>query len=300
MSGQRSIATSKRVSTSLASVGTMLVSVRDSGVGLSEDNLKQMFREGIQFNANQLQGGQGSGLGLWISKGFVDLHKGSLVASSEGIGRGSKFEMKLPVYLSTSAEAAYWQSLDDLESNSSTVIPIIKPDDLASTSKESQAPLWVSSKVAPLDTAPAALSSPLGKLTESRRAVSEVAAKLRILVVDDSVPNRKVVCRLLINAGFECAQAENGQECIDMVQQCGSSGELYDAILMDFEMPVLNGPLATEALRNLGYTLPIIGLTGNVLPADKAFFLDKGAQTVLTKPVKVAELKSVLTSFYPE
>ena len=84
----------------------MLVSVRDSGVGLSEDNLKQMFREGIQFNANQLQGGQGSGLGLWISKGFVDLHKGSLVASSDGIGRGSKFDMELPVYLSTSAEAA--------------------------------------------------------------------------------------------------------------------------------------------------------------------------------------------------
>ena len=67
--------------------GTLLVSVTDSGAGLSNDNLKYLFKEGVQFNVNQLQAGGGSGLGLWISKGVVDLHAGVLSASSDGIGK---------------------------------------------------------------------------------------------------------------------------------------------------------------------------------------------------------------------
>ena len=53
---------------------------------------------GVQFNANQLQGGKGSGLGLWVSKGFVDRHNGTLVATSDGIGKGSTFTVSLPAY----------------------------------------------------------------------------------------------------------------------------------------------------------------------------------------------------------
>ena len=289
-SSPRTISFAQKDYSSLASVGTMVVSVRDTGVGLSEDNLKQLFQEGIQFNANQLQGGQGSGLGLWISKGFVDLHKGSLVASSEGIGRGSQFSMELPVYLSSSTDSIYTQIQDDDMESRCSSCDNIEYTSTSTTSFGWKPPAWASIRVAPMNIDPEPAETPLLPSPASVKV-----KKTRILVVDDSTPTRKMVCRLLTNAGFECGQAENGQECIGMIQRCGS-GELYDVILMDFEMPVLNGPLATEALRNLGYTLPIIGLTGNVLPADKAFFLDKGAQTVLTKPVSVSELKSILES----
>lgn len=53
----------------LEPAGTITISVRDSGPGLSAENLKHLFREGVQFEPNRLQAGGGSGLGLWISKG---------------------------------------------------------------------------------------------------------------------------------------------------------------------------------------------------------------------------------------
>jgi signal transduction histidine kinase len=72
-------------------VGSVTIKVTDSGAGLSKQNLSQLFQEGVQFNANKLQAGGGSGLGLWISKGIVDLHHGLLSATSPGIGLGCTF-----------------------------------------------------------------------------------------------------------------------------------------------------------------------------------------------------------------
>ena len=76
--------------------GSLILSVRDTGAGLSKENQTQLFKEGMQFNANQLQAGQGSGLGLWISKEVVQLHHGSLTATSEGENCGCVFIMELP------------------------------------------------------------------------------------------------------------------------------------------------------------------------------------------------------------
>jgi len=101
-------------------------------------------------------------------------------------------------------------------------------------------------------------------------------------VVDDSVPNRKLLCRLLKNGGFECTQAENGQIGLDLV---AGSIDAFDLILMDFEMPVMDGPTATKAIRDTGYSRPIIGITGNVLDADRVIFTNAGANEVLYKPL---------------
>ena len=76
--------------------GQVVVSVRDSGSGMTADNLQQLFGEGVQFNANSLQGGGGSGFGLFIAKGIVMLHGGQIWAESEGEGCGSTFLVKLP------------------------------------------------------------------------------------------------------------------------------------------------------------------------------------------------------------
>ena len=75
------------------------VSVQDSGAGLSAENLSRLFGEGVQFNANGLQGGGGSGLGLFITKGIVELHKhGNIWAESEGEGFGCTFFVHLPLH----------------------------------------------------------------------------------------------------------------------------------------------------------------------------------------------------------
>ena len=78
----------------------VVVSVKDSGAGMTAENLLRLFQEGVQFNANTLQDGGGSGFGLYISKGIVTLHEGTIWAESEGEGCGSTFFVKLP--LSTS------------------------------------------------------------------------------------------------------------------------------------------------------------------------------------------------------
>jgi CheY-like chemotaxis protein len=155
--------------------------------------------------------------------------------------------------------------------------------------------------------------------------------KRKVLVVDDAASNLKMRTRLLMRGGVrECVQAANGQEAVEaylqardaagaleaqtMQLQCieegggGGAGESmsepaqmvatphvepFDAILMDFEMPVMNGPAATAKLRALGCTAPIIGITGNVLPADVQLFKQHGATAVLPKPLNITELESV-------
>ena len=78
--------------------------VRDTGAGISTSNQKKLFGQYVQFNANKLQQGNGSGLGLWISKGITELHGGCIGAHSEGEGKGSTFHLELPVTFLTKEE----------------------------------------------------------------------------------------------------------------------------------------------------------------------------------------------------
>ena len=82
--------------------------------------------------------------------------------------------------------------------------------------------------------------------------------------------------------GHTCEEAEDGQIAVDRVKERGLAA--YDAILMDFVMPVLDGPDATKAIRDLGYTAPIIGCTGNTLDMDLQRFKDCGCDRVIGKP----------------
>lgn len=78
--------------------GTVIIKVIDSGIGISEKQLHTLFQERNQFNANDLQAGKGSGLGLFISKSMVAQHGGELKASSAGLGCGSTFTIEIPLY----------------------------------------------------------------------------------------------------------------------------------------------------------------------------------------------------------
>jgi CheY-like chemotaxis protein len=146
----------------------------------------------------------------------------------------------------------------------------------------------------------------------------------RVLLVDDVASNLKMAARILQRSGVaECLQAVDGQAAVDAYiaaktqmmqeadlalrqQRAEEGGELgneesaqgpvepFDAILMDFEMPVMNGPTATAKLRALGCTAPIIGITGNVLPGDVQLFREHGANAVLPKPLRLHDLHAVL------
>jgi CheY-like chemotaxis protein len=249
-------------------IGHVVISVTDSGPGLSEEQLCTLFHEGVQFNPNKLQAGQGSGLGLWISKEIVNLHHGQIRAKSDGLGYGATFEVKLPVVLRAIAV------VEDSHFSQFTKTPPHLPTPPNDNSKIHAFPNDNESQL------------PQTCITEK--------TPRHVLVVDDAASNRKLVSRLLKSKGFICHEAENGQECVDKVL----AGEHpYEFILLDYEMPVMDGPSAARRLREEKCDLLIIGVTGNVLPEDKAYFISHGANLVLEKPLRVKDLLEELRNF---
>lgn len=120
--------------------------------------------------------------------------------------------------------------------------------------------------------------------------------KRRLLVVEDTLSCRKMLIRLLERAGHTCVPATNGEEAVaavrkDLEEAASNSQHVpFDTILMDFEMPLMRGPDATEHIRQLGYTGTILGVTGNVLSEDVNHFKSKGADEVLAKPVSMERI----------
>jgi len=230
--------------------GKVEVSVRDSGPGMTEEQLKKLFNAGVQFNVNELQAGKGSGLGLYIAKGIVEQHDGTLIATSEGLGKGSTFTLTLPTHHIAERSSLYLHGF-------------ISPKNLG--------------------------------IDETEEEAFELEPEsLRILVVDDAASIRKLLSRLLEKRGRLCDQAEDGKVAVEKVKDSMESGDTYDVVLLDYEMPEMNGPEAAKRIRALGSDVFIVGITGNLLPEDVRYFRLCGANAVLPKPLKIDDLEVLL------
>jgi CheY-like chemotaxis protein len=254
---------------SMAQAGTVRIAVKDSGAGLSPQQLAEICAEGVQFNANELQAGQGSGLGLFISKGIIEQHGGRLVVESEGLGKGVTFTVELPLFRFDWHSKPNRASLRSMQSRGSRDFSVASE---------------------------AALLSIAGDLEHHEHTIKTGAhcGPQRLLVVDDSVFNRKMMVRLLVTQDHTCEQAEDGAAAVRKYLEMVERGEPPDAILMDYEMPVMNGPSATARLREIGCACLILGVTGNVLPAEVSIFREHGADDVLAKPLVLETLTTLL------
>jgi CheY-like chemotaxis protein len=87
---------------------------------------------------------------------------------------------------------------------------------------------------------------------------------------------------------------EDGQQGVDKVRSSLSAGSPYDLVLMDFTMPVMDGPTAASIMRKDGYDGVLIGVTGNTVQRDVDTFLSHGADAVLNKPLNVIEFPGTL------
>ena len=248
--------------------GSIRISVTDSGVGLTVEQLAQICSEGVQFNANELQAGKGSGLGLFITKGIVEQHGGILTVSSAGLGTGTTFSIELPLYFRVPKPVM------------TSALKRLVPDD----------------SVVGVDRTYSGVTPSSYSRSLSQSAVSVNGLELRkcILVVDDAASNRKMLIRILKANGYLCEEAEDGQQAIDRYVESVEKREAFCAIIMDFEMPVMNGPTATGHLRAMGCTVPILGVTGNMLPDDIQFFKAQGANQVFGKPLNLAHFEEFM------
>ncbi len=127
----------------------------------------------------------------------------------------------------------------------------------------------------------------------------------RILIVDDSVPTRKIMNRLLSREQHIVTEAADGIEAVEMVydrmQSKSDDKPMFDLILMDYYMAQMTGPEAIKAIRHLGYTGVILGVSG-VMDEDANQFIEAGANLVLCKPLTLTALWKALrsTSFFDE
>ena len=112
------------------------------------------------------------------------------------------------------------------------------------------------------------------------------------LVVDDGESNRELASLLLKRAGGKITTAVNGQEALDLAARTR-----YDVILMDMQMPVLDGFSATRELRRRGYAEPIIALTANIMQEDEEMCREAGCNAFLGKPISAALLLKTVASF---
>jgi signal transduction histidine kinase/DNA-binding NarL/FixJ family response regulator len=212
----------------------LVASVADSGIGIAQDALEHLFDRFNQADASIARRFGGSGLGLAISRELALLMGGDIAVRST-LGRGSVFELRLPLV------------------------------------------------VAAPETHRGADPSGI-----QRAAYRE----LDVLVAEDNEVNRMVVDELLSRMGHRCTFARNGTDAVALART-----KLFDVVLMDAQMPEIDGIEATRWIRTLPppyNAVPIVAQTANAMRGDRERYLEAGMTDYIAKPINGAELAAAL------
>lgn len=225
----------------------LMIAVEDTGIGIPESRLKDIFGKFSQAESSTHRRFGGSGLGLNIAKTLVELMGGTLRVNST-LGKGSCFTVM--VALTTTAAI----------------------------------------------TEPTVLPPKKRKEAMSNMPLSTDAPK--VLLVEDYHANVLVATMLLSQYGYDYVLAENGSQALEKTAQHD-----FDIVLMDVEMPDMNGFQATAAIRAReaakGKRTTIIGMTAHALKGDRERCLEAGMDDYIAKPFRPESLKEILERHCP-
>ena len=148
-----------------------------------------------------------------------------------------------------------------------------------------------------VEAGPADPAEAVDPATAQERTDPAVLGNALVLVAEDNAINQEIIAALLEAAGVAHQIAADGQEAVEMMQNARQQGLRYDLVLMDMQMPRLDGLAATRRLRELGFTLPILAMTANALTADRERCIAAGMNDHLAKPIEPDELYALLTVY---
>ncbi|GFZ32791.1 hypothetical protein CSC2_33170 [Clostridium zeae] len=242
--------------------GYLEVSVEDQGIGIPEDKLQDIFKiyeqvEGVSSNYG------GTGIGLYITKQLVELHKGSIVASSD-FGKGSKFTFSIPLATGDIIPSGIDQlnnevAYDELETNRNHYNYEYIEEKASNTSY-----------------------------------INNIRHSYKILVVDDEYINQKVLENYLSEISEDILIASNGKEALDILEL----NEDIDLVILDMMMPDLLGYEVSENIRKKKniFELPILIMTADRRIESLISSFECGANDYLNKPFDKTELLARVTT----
>jgi CheY-like chemotaxis protein/HPt (histidine-containing phosphotransfer) domain-containing protein len=223
------------------------IRVRDTGVGMREDQIARLFQPFEQVDASMSRRFGGTGLGLAICRRIAVALGGDVQVASEP-GQGSTFT------LTTAVEVPEGTPMID--------------------------------RLLDLPSAP----------TASATSVKLVG---HVLLAEDGPDNQLLVTTLLRKYGLDVTVVGNGQLAVDVALAAVQDGRPFDLILMDMQMPVLDGYQAVSKLRSLGYGRPIFALTAHAMEAERERCLAAGCSGYISKPIDRTALLAALTELFP-
>ncbi|KAI5810883.1 hypothetical protein DFH27DRAFT_604944 [Peziza echinospora] len=275
----------------------IVVSVEDNGLGIKKEWQDQLFQRFKQAPKTHVTYG-GSGLGLFICKKLCHVQGGNIAVYSEE-GKGSTFTFYIKT---TRAEApiptapARTQSWPEKVAEEAQ-----KLADTATPPESDQGSIKQAARAG------------LSTVTPVPESEEETDDKKVVLVVEDNLINQRVLQQQLSKEGFKVLVSNNGKESYDMilnsqwVKKAETPNAVHvDIVLMDMEMPIMDGTAATRLIRALeadGKTtghVPILGISANARPEQQAQMVEAGMDASIAKPFRIPDLINRFDSLIEE